>query len=155
MDGNDLEPANRLHQGQPGLQALLRRADGAAAAGYGSTRYDNGFEPTLHDDLLDLPLTWKRPRTIFVNSMSDLFHADVPLDFIQRVFETMQACPQHTFQMLTKRSERLPNLLRHAWPATSGWVRAWRTLRFQPIHHLRHQRRFASSLGAPDRAARR
>jgi protein gp37 len=73
----------------------------------GSPRYRNGFEVTLHHDLIALPKQWKKPRTVFVNSMSDLFHKDVPLSFIQQVFTTMVACPQHTFQVLTKRPERL------------------------------------------------
>jgi protein gp37 len=76
----------------------------------GAVRYRNGFEPTLHEDLVDLPKRWKKPRIIFVNSMSDLFQEDVPDDFIGRVFATMRACPQHTFQILTKRSERLKKL---------------------------------------------
>jgi protein gp37 len=75
-----------------------------------AVRYSNGFEPTLHEDLVELPKRWKKPRIIFVNSMSDLFQEDVPDDFIRRVFATMRACPQHTFQILTKRSERLKNL---------------------------------------------
>jgi protein gp37 len=73
----------------------------------GNPRYRNGFEVTLHPDLIELPKRWREPRLIFVNSMSDLFHERVPLEFIQRVFATMQACPQHTFQVLTKRSARL------------------------------------------------
>jgi protein gp37 len=73
----------------------------------GSSRYQNEFEPTLHPDLIELPKKWKKPRTIFVNSMSDLFQEAVPDEFISRIFETMAACPQHTFQILTKRSERL------------------------------------------------
>jgi protein gp37 len=76
----------------------------------GAVRYKNGFEPTLHNDLIDLPKRWKKPRVIFVNSMSDLFQEDVPDYFIRRVFSTMEACPQHTFQILTKRSERLREL---------------------------------------------
>lgn len=76
----------------------------------GSARYGNEFAPTLHADLVDLPRKWKKPRTVFVNSMSDLFQEAVPLEFIQRVFETMQATPQHTYQVLTKRSERLLEL---------------------------------------------
>ncbi len=84
----------------------------------GSARYANGFEPTLHSDLLDVPKGWKRPRVIFVNSMSDLFQEEVPLEFIQHAFETMVACPQHTFQILTKRADRLRELSRHLpWPA--------------------------------------
>jgi len=70
-------------------------------------RYRNGFALTLHEDLIELPKRWREPRLIFVNSMSDLFHEQVPLEFIQRVFATMRACPQHTFQILTKRSGRL------------------------------------------------
>lgn len=60
-----------------------------------------------HPDRLDQPIRWKKPRRIFVNSMSDLFHPDVPFDFIERVFETMTAAHQHTFQILTKRPERM------------------------------------------------
>jgi protein gp37 len=85
-------------------------------------RYTNGFDVTLHDDLVDLPRTMRRPRYIFVNSMSDLFHADVPEAFIARVFETMVACPQHTFQILTKRSDRLRELAsRLPWPKNT-WM---------------------------------
>lgn len=83
----------------------------------GSERYENGFDPTLHYDLIDLPLRWKKPRVIFVNSMSDLFQEEVPEEFISRVFDTMVACPQHTFQILTKRSERLRELSASVpWP---------------------------------------
>jgi protein gp37 len=73
----------------------------------GNPRYANGFNVTLHPDLLELPRKWKQPRVIFVNSMSDLFHEKIPLEYIERVFDTMNQCPQHTFQVLTKRSARL------------------------------------------------
>jgi protein gp37 len=66
-----------------------------------------GFGLTLHPDTLELPSTWSAPRRIFVNSMSDLFHEDVPLDYIRRVFDVMAATPQHEYQVLTKRSKRL------------------------------------------------
>ncbi len=83
----------------------------------GNPRYANGFELSLHEDLVPLPKTWKSPRTIFVNSMSDLFHEDVPLGFIQSVFATMADCPQHQFQILTKRSKRLRELaMQLPWP---------------------------------------
>jgi protein gp37 len=83
----------------------------------GNRRYTNAFSITLHDDLISLPKSWRAPRIIFVNSMSDLFHPDVPFPFIQRVFETMLQCPQHTFQILTKRSQRLASLAsRIVWP---------------------------------------
>ena len=70
-----------------------------------------GFGLTVHRDALTLPLRWRKPRKVFVNSMSDLFHADVPAEFIARVFAVMAACPQHTFQVLTKRHARMKSLL--------------------------------------------
>jgi len=76
----------------------------------GNHRYQHGFQVALHDDALDLPRSWRTPRRIFVNSMSDLFHQEVPLTFIRRVFQTMEECPQHTFQVLTKRSDRVAKL---------------------------------------------
>jgi protein gp37 len=83
----------------------------------GSDRYRNGFNVTLHPDLLDVPRRWRQARIVFVNSMSDLFHDDIPLAYIQRVFATMRDCPHHTFQVLTKRSERLAELApRLPWP---------------------------------------
>jgi protein gp37 len=83
----------------------------------GQRNYRNGFELTLQPDMLPLPLGWRKPRTIFVNSMSDLFHEDVPFEFIERVFDVMRRARQHIFQVLTKRSERLAELdPRLAWP---------------------------------------
>ena len=73
----------------------------------GQKRYRNGFEVTLHPEALDEPYSWKKGRVVFVNSMSDLFHEDIGLDFIQQVFSVMNANKRHTFQILTKRSERL------------------------------------------------
>jgi protein gp37 len=73
----------------------------------GAARYHDGFSLTLHEDLIDAPRKWRQSRLVFVNSMSDLFHERVPVAFIQRVFRTMADCPQHTFQVLTKRSQRL------------------------------------------------
>lgn len=83
----------------------------------GCNRYSNGFAPTLHHDVIDLPRRWRKPRLIFVNSMSDLFQDDVPDEFIAAAFEVMQATPQHTYQVLTKRSERLRALSsKLPWP---------------------------------------
>jgi protein gp37 len=73
----------------------------------GQRNYTNGFEVTLHEDSLALPLRWRKPQTIFVNSMSDLFHESVPDDFILRVFEIMDRANWHRYQVLTKRSDRL------------------------------------------------
>lgn len=72
--------------------------------------YVNEFKLTLHEHLLELPLHWKKPQNVFVNSMSDLFHADVPLHFILRVFEVMGKAHWHRFQVLTKRAERVHEL---------------------------------------------
>lgn len=83
----------------------------------GNDRYRNGFEVALHEDLVNVPLRWREPRVIFVNSMSDLFHEQVPLPFIQRIFDTMLRCPHHTFQILTKRSRRMRELAAYLpWP---------------------------------------
>jgi protein gp37 len=79
--------------------------------------FPNGFALTLRPELLDVPLRWKRPRMIFVNSMSDLFHADVPEAYLQLVFDVMKRTPQHTYQILTKRAERLARVApRLDWP---------------------------------------
>ena len=76
----------------------------------GQANYANGFNVTMHPHVLERPLKWKKPQMIFVNSMSDLFHDDVPLEFIQQIFDVMTRASRHTFQILTKRSERLADL---------------------------------------------
>jgi protein gp37 len=73
----------------------------------GIDKYSNGFDLTIHPQALLGPATWKKPRTVFVNSMSDLFHHDMPIHFIKDVFKIMNSHPQHTFQILTKRGEQL------------------------------------------------
>ncbi len=79
--------------------------------------YIDGFKLTLHRQALDLPLGWKKPQTIFVNSMSDLFHEDIPLSFILEVFNVMRRASWHDFQILTKRSDRLSELnSKLEWP---------------------------------------
>jgi len=88
----------------------------------GVQRYQNGFTVTLHEDAVALPIKWKYPRIIFVNSMSDLFHENIPFEFITQVFGTMERCPQHIFQILTKRSNRLRDLAsKLPWP-TNVWM---------------------------------
>lgn len=83
----------------------------------GVKRYINAFKPAVHFDLLEVPKRWRHPAIIFVNSMSDLFQEAVPDHFIERVFSTMCDCPQHTFQILTKRSARLRDLApKLPWP---------------------------------------
>ncbi len=88
----------------------------------GVERYRDEFEVTLQDDLVELPHRWSKPRLVFVNSMSDLFHEKVPLDFIQRVFQTMKDCPRHIFQVLTKRSERLCELAKELPWSPNVWM---------------------------------
>ena len=84
--------------------------------------YEQGFDLRLVPESLDLPLRWKTPRKIFVNSMSDMFHEDVPEKFIAEVFDVMRRAPQHQFQLLTKRAERLAELSPHLpWPQ-NVWV---------------------------------
>src|SRR5581483_11870292 len=73
----------------------------------GQPNYANGFALMVHESALELPLRWRKPQRIFVNSMSDLFHEDVAVDFIHRVFDVMQKAHWHQFQILTKRAERL------------------------------------------------
>src|SRR6266516_3462540 len=84
--------------------------------------YEQGFDLKLWPERVELPLHWKRPRRIFVNSMSDLFHEEIPDDFISKIFETMQRAKHHTFQVLTKRAERLEewtneNFTPKTWPS--------------------------------------
>ena len=73
----------------------------------GQSNYANGFRLTLQPQMLEVPLRWKTPRTVFVNSMSDLFHKEVRTDFVQKVFDVMRRASWHTFQVLTKRSDHL------------------------------------------------
>ena len=83
----------------------------------GQRNYRNGFEVTCHEHALDLPLRWRKPRTIFVNSMSDLFHEDIEDEFIMSVFDVMRRASWHQFQVLTKRAQRLEQLAPEIqWP---------------------------------------
>lgn len=100
-------PLTGCTQVSPGCAHCYAKTLAKRLKAMGNQRYINEFKLTLHHDLVDLPLRWKRPRLIFVNSMSDLFHEDVPIDFIQSVFATMNTASHHTFQILTKRHERL------------------------------------------------
>lgn len=88
----------------------------------GQPRYSNGFQLTLQPDVVDQPLSWKKPRLVFVNSMSDLFHDEVPLSYLREVFQVMAAAHWHVFQVLTKRSERLAKFAgKLPWP-TNVWM---------------------------------
>lgn len=88
----------------------------------GQKNYANGFDVTLQPHMLELPLKWKKPQTIFVNSMGDLFHKDVPLEYIQRVFKIMNEAHWHRFQVLTKRADRLEELSPHLEWSDNIWM---------------------------------
>ena len=101
----------------PGCKHCYAERMAIRLAGMNQPRYRNGFEVTLQPDLVRLPLRWRQPRTIFVNSMSDLFHKEIPESFIAEVFQTMLEAHWHTFQVLTKRADRLADLRgRLPWP---------------------------------------
>lgn len=101
----------------PGCKFCYAERMASRLKAMGNPNYKNGFQLTLHENSLSLPLTWKTPQNIFVNSMSDLFHEDVPIEFIQRVFDVMKQASWHTFQVLTKRSSRLVELSPEVeWP---------------------------------------
>jgi protein gp37 len=117
-----VEPGDRLRQGVAGLRALLRRGRRESVLGEAVSkgarivtghRTNEDERPRqftdvmTHEDRLLEPLSWRKPARVFVNSMSDLFHEDVPDAFIDKVFAVMALAPQHTFQILTKRPERM------------------------------------------------
>jgi protein gp37 len=106
----------------PGCQHCYAERMALRLQSMGQPHYANGFKLTLHEDSLELPLRWKRPQTIFVNSMSDLFHKDVPLGFIQKMFDVMNRASWHRFQVLTKRSDRLLELSPRLQWAPNIWM---------------------------------
>jgi protein gp37 len=87
--------------------------------------FEPGFDLTLRPERLEQPLRWRTPRMIFVNSMSDLFHKDIPKEFISRVFDTMERAPWHTFQVLTKRSSLMQNFLIGRYGNQRGPAHMW------------------------------
>ena len=91
----------------PGCQHCYAERMALRLQRMGQPNYSNGFKVTLHEHVLEAPLAWKKPQMIFVNSMSDLFHEDVPESFIMKVFDVMRRAWWHQFQILTKRSQRL------------------------------------------------
>jgi len=120
--GETWNPTTGCDRISPGCDHCYALTMAARLKRMGQTKYQNdgdpmtsgpGFALTVHPDTLDQPLRWKKPRTVFVNSMSDLFHKDVPVEFIERVFGVMQACHCHTFQVLTKRPQRMREIVGH------------------------------------------
>jgi protein gp37 len=111
-------PVTGCSKVSPGCKNCYAERWAARLQAMGNTRYRNGFAVALHSDVLELPLRWRKPKLIFVNSMSDFFHEAVPDEFIRRAFEVMKRADWHIFQILTKRSERLVALApRLPWPA--------------------------------------
>jgi protein gp37 len=111
-------PVTGCNKVSPGCKHCYAERMAERLRAMGQPNYANGFELTLQPQMLELPLRWKRPQTIFVNSMSDLLHEDVPLAYIKRVFDVMQRAYWHRFQLLTKRAHRLAALDRSiVWPS--------------------------------------
>ena len=125
-------PVTGCSKVSPGCKNCYAERLAARLKAMGNPRYKNGFSVTLHDDLLSLPLRWSKPRLIFVNSMSDLFHEEIPDEFVNRVFETMKRADQHIFQILTKRSQRLVELA----PSLSWPSNVWQGVSVEDSNHL-------------------
>lgn len=104
---NPVTGCNKL---SPGCKNCYAERMSKRLKAMGQRNYKNGFKLTLQPHMLELPLRWKKPQTIFVNSMSDLFHKNVPLDYIQQVFDVMKRAHWHRFQVLTKRADRLEEI---------------------------------------------
>lgn len=110
-------PVTGCNKVSPGCKHCYAETFAERWRGIAGHPYEQGFDLRLWPDRLEMPLAWRRPRMIFVNSMSDLFHEKVPLEFIQRVFSTMERASWHTFQILTKRSARMSELAHKlVWP---------------------------------------
>lgn len=111
-------PVTGCSKVSPGCQHCYAERLAHRLKAMGVPTYRNAFEVTLHPHVLDRPLHWRRPRRVFVNSMSDLFHEEVPEDFIRSVFSVMTRAPQHVFQILTKRADRLLEVAsKLPWPS--------------------------------------
>ena len=115
----------------------------------GVDKYRDGFSITVHESALEHPLKWRKPRLVFVNSMSDLFHKSVPTTFIESVFDTMNLASQHTFQVLTKRPTRVAriggrlNWTPNIWLGTSIESEKWLG-RLEPLKETGAQIKFLS-----------
>lgn len=111
-------PVTGCSKVSPGCQHCYAERLAHRLKAMGVPTYRNAFEVTLHPHVLERPLHWRRPRRVFVNSMSDLFHEEVPEDFIHSVFSVMARAPQHVFQILTKRADRLLEVAsKLSWPS--------------------------------------
>ena len=131
-------PVTGCTQISPGCAHCYAKTFAERFRGVPGHPYERGFEPQLRRERIKQPLRWKKPRTIFVNSMSDLFHEAVPDEYIHEVFEVMAAADQHRYQVLTKRAERLAQLAPslpwpdHVWMGVSVENQRW-TSRIAPL----------------------
>ncbi|MDB4903232.1 MAG: phage Gp37/Gp68 family protein [Mucilaginibacter sp.] len=103
-------PVTGCNKISPGCKYCYAEVMSKRLKAMGIEKYKDGFQIRTHSDALNIPFTWKKPKVVFVNSMSDLFHPEVPLSFIKAVFAVMNQTPNHTYQVLTKRSDRLLEL---------------------------------------------
>jgi protein gp37 len=120
--GSTWNPVTGCTKMSPGCTHCYAERMAKRLQAMGQKNYVTGFDLALHPHALDLPLLWKKPQTIFVNSMSDLFLEEVPTEFIKQVFDVMHQADWHTFQMLTKRAERLGELTPELPWAKNIWM---------------------------------
>ncbi len=120
--GSTWNPVTGCTKISPGCKNCYAERMAMRLQAMGQPNYATGFELAMHPHALELPLSWKKPQTIFVNSMSDLFLEGIPTEFIKQVFDVMKRAHWHTFQVLTKRSERLLNLSHELPWASNIWM---------------------------------
>lgn len=120
--GSTWNPVTGCSKVSPGCKHCYAERMAKRLKAMGSINYADGFKLRTHEHVLELPLSWRKPQTIFVNSMSDLFHKNVPTEFIENVFDVMNRASWHTFQVLTKRSERLFQLDKYLKWAPNIWM---------------------------------
>lgn len=129
----------------PGCQHCYAERLAHRLQAMGNYNYRNDFEVTLQEQMLRLPFGWKRPRRVFVNSMSDLFHEEVPVEYVTRVFEVMRQAHWHQFQVLTKRSERLQQLAPLLLWADNIWMGV--SVEAKPyLYRIDHLRRTSAAM---------
>ena len=135
-------PVTGCNKISPGCKNCYAERMAKRLKAMGQSNYQNGFKLTLQPHMLEVPLRWRKPQTIFVNSMSDLFHKDVPLEYIRQVFSVMKRAHWHRFQVLTKRADRLEELAPHLEWAPNVWMGvSVESQKYVPrIDHLRRTR---------------
>lgn len=115
-------PVTGCNKISPGCKFCYAERFSKRLKAMGQIRYRNGFLLTLQPQALIEPYKWNKPRIVFVNSMSDLFHKDIPVEYIKKVFKVMNDCPQHQFQILTKRADRAAKIAKHLKWTKNIWM---------------------------------